>query len=66
MIERHSGKQQLVCACGAAHKVYAAEDFTIMISEAKDEGWKVTKVAGEWEHTCPDCASGKARKGTLL
>jgi hypothetical protein len=66
MIERHSGKMQLVCQCGASRKVYAAEDFTIMITEAKADGWKVQKVAGEWEHSCPDCVARPARKGTLL
>jgi hypothetical protein len=66
MIERHSGKQQLVCACGASHKVYAADDFTIMITEAKADGWKVHKVAGEWEHCCSDCVAPSRRKGTLL
>lgn len=66
MIEKHSGKQQLVCECGASHRVYLAEDFQIMISDAKADGWKVQKVAGEWTHACPDCAAPRARQGALL
>jgi hypothetical protein len=67
MIERHAGRMQLVCACGLAHRrVYEADEFDVMISDAKDEGWKVSKADGQWEHTCPDCAAPRRRQGPLL
>lgn len=63
MIERHSGRQQLVCDCGAAQRrTYAGDEFDIMIADAKAEGWAIQKAAGEWTHTCPACAES-ARPG---
>lgn len=69
MIERHSGRQQIVCDCGAAQRrSYAGDEFDIMIADAKAKGWAIQKVAGEWTHTCPDCAEAARRniKGALL
>lgn len=31
-------------------------DFAEAWAEAKENGWRATKVDGEWMHSCPDCA----------
>ena len=65
MIEQHSGQQQLVCDCGFSQRLsYAGDEFDVMIADAKDDGWKIQKVSGEWTHTCPTCAEPK--RGGLL
>ncbi|MCB1476591.1 MAG: hypothetical protein H6883_07030 [Rhodobiaceae bacterium] len=68
-IERHAGMMQLVCDCGATQpETYEHEDFDVMVADARDAGWKISKMAGEWEHTCPDCAEAARRRphGRLL
>ena len=66
MIERHSGRQQLVCdTCDHPQRsTYAASDFDIMLEDAKRDGWIIASVKGEWQHTCPDC-SGKQQRRLL-
>ncbi|RWP31766.1 hypothetical protein [Mesorhizobium sp.] len=55
MIEKHSGLQQIVCECGASQtKTYKADEFDVMVSGARREGFVITKVSGEWQHTCQD------------
>lgn len=67
MIERHSGKQHLVCECGVSQRrTYRMDEFDIMISDARADGWTISRIAGEWEHACPDCAHPAERKGSLL
>jgi hypothetical protein len=68
-VEKHAGRQQIVCECGMSQpQTYAADDFAIMVVDAKADGWIIAKSAGEWTHTCPDCASsaGRGRRGSLL
>ena len=31
------------------------DDFQEAIDMAKDYGWKIRKVDGEWVHVCPAC-----------
>lgn len=63
MIERYSGMMQLVCECGVSQpRTYEADEFSVMVSDAKDDGWRITKEDDEWVHTCPDCLS-RRRKG---
>lgn len=69
MIERHAGRQQLVCDCGfAQRRSYEADEFDVMIADAKAEGWAIQKVAGDWTHTCPACAESARRpaRGGLI
>lgn len=46
MIERHEGRQQIVCdTCPAAYQnTYADEDFAVMVSDAKTAGWSICKA----------------------
>ncbi|MDR7220323.1 hypothetical protein [Aminobacter aminovorans] len=49
MIERHEGRQQIVCdTCPAsfAH-TYADADFRIMIDDAKAKGWRISQAKTE-------------------
>lgn len=56
-VEHHAGRQQLVCnGCDTAHgKTYERDEFDVMLADAKAAGWTFAKVAGAWQHTCPDC-----------
>lgn len=64
MIERHAGRMQIVCDCGIAqHRTYQADEFDVMIADAKSEGFVFAKVAGEWEHTCPGCGDPSTGSG---
>ena len=57
MIEKHSGLQQIVCECGFAQsRTYEADEFDVMVADARREGFVITKSAGEWTHTCDTCA----------
>ena len=35
-------------------------DHEEAIEEAKENGWEIEKVEGEWEHMCPCCVENKA------
>lgn len=66
-IERHAGLSQIVCECGASQRrTYAADEFDIMVSDARGEGFVIARVSGEWTHTCQDCARPGARQRRLL
>lgn len=62
-IERSKGKIGMNCdSCGDELKrndtqvLHDKDDFDILIADARDEGWDITKTkSGVWEHTCPDC-----------
>ncbi|MHB2265004.1 DUF7666 domain-containing protein [Aliihoeflea sp. PC F10.4] len=49
MIERHGGRQQVICdTCPASYpNTYADEDFRVMIADAKTTGWRITKVVAD-------------------
>jgi len=49
MIERHEGRQQVICdTCPASYpNTYAAEDFAVMIADAKTAGWRITKIVAD-------------------
>ncbi|WP_181182623.1 hypothetical protein [Mesorhizobium sp. B3-1-9] len=47
-IEKHAGLQQIVCECGAAQRrTYQADEFDVMVSDARSEGFVIAKVVGE-------------------
>lgn len=57
-IIRHGNKMQLECdSCNETqHKDYHRDDFDVMISDAKQAGWRVYKEDdGTWSHICDDC-----------
>ena len=58
MILKDYGQLQLSCdVCGNETPAYDDEDFERMISAAKEDGWKITRPDGHWQHECPQCAS---------
>ncbi|MER8754133.1 hypothetical protein NKH69_00415 [Mesorhizobium sp. M0976] len=66
-IEKHAGQQQIVCECGESQsRAYQADEFDVMVSDARREGFVMAKVAGEWQHTCQDCARPARPQGRLL
>lgn len=66
-IEKHAGLQQIVCECGASQRgTYQADEFDVMVSDARGEGFVIAKVAGEWTHTCQDCAAPGRKQRRLL
>ena len=68
-IERHAGRQQLVCDCGFAQpKTYERDEFDAMLLDAREAGWTVGKIAGAWTHACPACVetARPKRQGRLI
>lgn len=67
MIERHAGQMQIVCECGASQRrTYAPDEFDVMVSDARAEGFVIVRIAGEWQHTCEACARPGRKQGRLL
>ncbi|RUU29708.1 hypothetical protein [Mesorhizobium sp. M6A.T.Ce.TU.016.01.1.1] len=67
MIEKLAGQQQIVCECGASQtRTYQADEFDVMVSDARREGFVITKVSGEWQHTCEDCSRPARAQRRLL
>jgi hypothetical protein len=59
---RHEGQIELICDAGdeAWPETHAAEDFEILLADAKAAGWRASRIEGEWRHRCPSCiASGR-------
>ncbi|WP_136617016.1 MULTISPECIES: hypothetical protein [Mesorhizobium] len=66
-IEKEAGQQQIVCECGTSQtRTYQADEFDVMVSDARREGFIFAKVAGEWQHTCQDCSRPARPQGRLL
>jgi len=40
--------------CGDADN-YEGTDFYDALKEAREDGWKIKKLFGEWKHYCPEC-----------
>lgn len=53
MIESQDGRQQVCCdTCPASYpNTYAAEDFAVMIADARAAGWSIRKVGPEADRT---------------
>lgn len=66
-IERQYRLTNLVCDCGVRQRrAYRPDQFEEMIADAKRAGWRILRIAGEWEHTCPDCAAQPPKQRSLL
>lgn len=54
---RHEGRVELICDAGdeAWPEIHDAEDFEILLADAKAAGWRASRIDGEWRHRCPDC-----------
>lgn len=56
MIRKYAGEIELVCdSCGVEGPSYDDDQFDRMISEAKGDGWSITRPEGTWQHECSDC-----------
>lgn len=56
MINRGLGEYEIICD-GCDEIVYSdGESWEEMSDFLKEEGWKIIRVAKEWEHYCPNCA----------
>jgi hypothetical protein len=67
MIECYAGQMQIVCECGVSQRdTYAADEFDMMVSDARHDGWAIQNIAGIWEHACPDCAAKTPLQRPLL
>jgi hypothetical protein len=66
-IEALGRNRQVTCdGCPAAYpNTYDADDFDIMIDDAKTAGWHITRRGGKWLHFCQGCARNQIR-GSLL
>jgi hypothetical protein len=58
MIDKNHGKICLVCDdCQDTTDDYDGDEFALMIRDAKNDGWLITRddKTGEYSHMCPDC-----------
>ena len=56
MIDRQHGRVIIECdSCDEIFEGERGEDFMVVLGAAKEDGWKVRKVVGEWIHGCPKC-----------
>ncbi len=65
MIERDGTDLELMCdqCLTPFDGVYDAADFNVMITDAKEAGWRVVIGTRGFEHICPDCdASANKRR----
>jgi len=54
MIDKTYGKYDLECdSCGESE--VNMDSFDDALNYAKENGWKIKKINGEWKHYCPDC-----------
>ncbi len=61
MINKERGGQYIECDdCGEQSNRYDSDEFRQMVSEAKDDGWQVTRTEDGWEHRCADCAGNRS------
>lgn len=50
------GNIEITCdVCGQTVFNADTEIFTDAIQDAKDEGWTIRRLSGNWHHACPDC-----------
>lgn len=56
-IEKYGFEREITCdVCGDGFgETYSADDFDVMIKDAKEAGWKFRKEEGVWSHYCPAC-----------
>lgn len=52
-IDKSYGEYYLVCDTCEAAQVF--DEWDEAVDYAKENGWRIRKRNGEWEHTCPDC-----------
>lgn len=43
--------------CSAGEERIESQEFTEVVKEIKDLGWRVRPDSDGWEHTCPDCVA---------
>lgn len=61
MIRKYAGEMELVCdKCGQESPSYDGDSFDQMISEAKADGWVISRINGHWNHDCPSCAKDES------
>jgi hypothetical protein len=67
-IERHSSRQHITCdSCPAAQaQTYDADDFQVMTTDARADGWQFVKTGQGWEHHCPDCRGSNKQQRRLI
>lgn len=56
-IEKYGYNIEMICdLCDTGMgDVYSADDFDVLIKDAKEQGWKMRRSGNSWEHICPDC-----------
>jgi hypothetical protein len=58
MIDRQSGK--ILIECDSCDEVFEGEphaEFAEVWADAKRDGWRSRKIAGEWLHGCGKCGA---------
>ena len=56
MIDRQGNRVLIECdSCSEVYEGDEGVEFTDVWADAKSEGWRTRKIAGEWLHGCPKC-----------
>ncbi len=68
MINRTYGKIELTCDACELDSIAPvdAEDFDILVDNARNANWKLCKEKGQWKHYCPDCQRQPISRRSLL
>lgn len=59
-IERRNGSVVIVCDSDRCPEEFVGprgEQFKDVWDQAKQDGWRTRKIAGEWLHGCPKCGA---------
>ena len=54
MIRTDNGETSIICDFCPYDEQYDG-DFMEVVSQAKEDDWKIFQVEGEWTHKCPSC-----------
>jgi len=59
MIERNYPFENYTAFCDRCSfdKFFDFSTWNEVIQEMKNDGWRIRKVDGDWEHLCPTCAN---------
>ena len=60
----HEGQLQVTCnSCPTTYRrSYEQDDFEILRTDIKSEGWRIKREAAEWHHYCPECSKWAERR----
>ena len=61
MISKNEGFDNFTVFCDhcSYDELMDEESFYSVIDQMKEDGWRISKVDGEWDHKCPSCVGDR-------